>query len=299
MEQFSNNNPERCPLCDGTDLKEYLRTKDYFLSGEEFTLIKCNQCQLIFTTPFPAENELAGYYKSEQYYSHKTDQKSFTKTIYHFARRINIKSKYRLVNKLIHPGKVLEFGSGSGELLYYFKKKGWNVTGIEPDKTSREFAKHEYDLNIVSENTPETIVNNSFDLVMLWHVLEHVYNLNEKVLEINKLLKNNGLLVLAVPNIESFDARKYGAQWAAIDVPRHLYHFTKHSLTFLLNKHGFSIREILPMKLDAFYVSLLSERYRHSKLSWFSASLNGLRSNLRGSIDKNYSSMIFVAEKIK
>jgi hypothetical protein len=112
---------------------------------------------------------------------------------------------------------------------------------------------------------------------------------------VKTLLKPNGVFIVAVPNSNSWDAQHYGKFWAAYDVPRHLYHFTDVTLKKLVSKHGFTIMKLLPQKLDAFYVSMLSEKYRTGKTNYLKSVILGLWSNVQaGKQKRGYSSQIFV-----
>jgi predicted SAM-dependent methyltransferase len=128
----------------------------------------------------------------------------------------------------------------------------------------------------------------------MWHVLEHVPDLNNRIEEIKSLLKQSGVLLIAVPNSSALDALHYKQYWAAYDVPRHLYHFTPITMQKLFTKHGFVLAQTLPMHFDSFYVSLLSEKYMHGKSRVIPAVINGVRSNLSAMNSGNYSSLIYV-----
>ena len=140
-----------------------------------------------------------------------------------------------------------------------------------------------------------------FQVITLWHVLEHVYPLQATLQTLKDKLADHGTIFIAVPNRESQDAKYYGEAWAAYDVPRHLWHFTKTSMAKLLEGSGLRIQEIVPMKLDAYYVSLLSAKYSNDGRFTFFGSLNAmlvaLRSNLLGAKSRNQSSLIFVVKK--
>jgi len=284
-----------CPLCKQKENKLFLNTSDFFFTKQDFTLAKCDQCGFIYTNPIPDPDSLATYYESEDYLSHKSDNKGLLSAVYKSIRKINIKTKFRLVQQYKELGNVLEIGTGTGELLYYFYKNGWNVTGVEPNDYARNFAISNFKLNILNEDQISELQAKSYDIVMLWHVLEHVYDLEGRMKQIKKLVKDNGYVVIAVPNIDSYDFKKYGKYWAGLDVPRHLYHFSEPTMRKLLQTYSLKLIASYPMKFDAYYVSLLSEKYLGSKLPYFNALFNGFRSNQNASRNNNYSSMIFVA----
>lgn len=286
-----------CPVCRNQDISLVLNTTDHFLTHEKFDIVKCNQCELVFTNPIPTKDHLGSYYESNEYLSHKPDHKSLRNFVYQLIRNINIKRKYRLVTNYQTSGNLLEIGIGTGELLNHFNKNGWKTTGIEPNESARKYAVNNYRLDVFEEMKLNKLRENSFDVIMLWHVLEHVYDLHERMQQIKKLLKNKGYIFIAVPNLNSPDFRKYQEYWAGLDVPRHLYHFTERSLTNLLNSYSLQIIDKFPMKFDAYYVSLLSEKYLGNGMSYLSALINGYKSNREARKRNNYSSMIFVVSE--
>ena len=300
VEQITKNETkfiESCPVCGNRDTELYLNTKDYFFTQEDFNLVQCSACSFIYTNPVPGIDSLFEYYNSPDYSSHKLKKANLFSFMYRAARKRNLKNKYRIVTKYTDEGNILDVGCGTGELLKYFREKGWKPTGIEPVDSAREFALENYKLNVYPENELNHFEDEKFDVITLWHVLEHVYNLNERLEQLKKILRPNGYLFIAVPNIESYDSIHYGKYWSALDVPRHLYHFSNKTLKKLLDKHSFEIVSIYPMKFDSYYVSLLSERYMKKSLPYISAFINGYISNKRASVSGSYSSMIFVVKQ--
>lgn len=292
-------NIAECPACGSGELVDYLKTKDYFLSGESFGLMKCANCNLVFTNPRPEKSELGRYYESDEYLSHHASSWSFQAFVYRFLRSLNIRHKYRQVTIFASRGRLLDVGSGTGELLRFFKQKGWDVTGIEPNDSARSYSISHHDVSVFPEGYLSSLPSDSFDVVSMWHVLEHVSDINERVRILSRVLKKEGVLVVALPNIDSWDADYYGSYWAALDVPRHLFHFSPGSFGDFSNRHGFKVIAKIPMKMDAFYVSLLSEKYKGRGVvaAWIFALLNGFRSNIHAYRDNNYSSVIYILKK--
>lgn len=298
VEHSENNVPTVCLICDNKDISFLLNTKDHFLSGETFSLFKCNSCGLISTFPAPDENHIASYYKSEKYISHSSKPATFFEFIYQGVRHFTLNKKADLTKKYAHGKKLLDIGCATGEYLQTCRKKGFDVFGVEPNQKARETAFANHGLIIEDLDGLNTFKPATFDVISMWHVLEHVHDINERMVQLNRLMTEDGVAIIALPNSESYDAGYYKELWAAYDVPRHLFHFSKKSFTTLAEKHGFKVRKILPMKFDAYYVSLLSEKYKNGKGSPIKALLTGLRSNMNAKMKHdNYSSLIYVISK--
>ena len=218
--------------------------------------------------------------------------------MYSFIRNLNISRKYKLVSSYVSRGTILDIGCGTGELLSYFKSRKWETLGIEPDNEARKFASQVNRISVLEESHIKDIDSNSKDVVSMWHVLEHVEELNERIVQIKRIVKDDGVMIFALPNLNSPDAIKYGKFWAGLDVPRHLYHFTEETFSRLMSKHCLKLVESVPMKFDAYYVSMLSEKYRGGSFGKLKAVMEGYRSNRRAKKDNNYSSMIFVVKKV-
>lgn len=282
---------------DNSKLKIYETVKDFSVSKQTFGLYHDTKLDMLITFPKPTEIELPSYYESEDYISHTDSKRSMFEKAYHYIKTIALKNKLALINKLhSEKGSLLDIGAGTGEFLNVAKKNGWNVLGVEPNQKAKE--------NAIKKGVPfaesTTILeNNSFDVVTMWHVLEHVPDLDFQIKELKRLLKPNGTILIAVPNFKSYDAKHYGNYWAAYDVPRHLWHFSKTSIKLLFDKQGMKLIKVLPMKFDAFYVALLSEKYRKGKMNIISAFLVGLKSNFLGKRNSEYSSHIYVIKNTK
>jgi SAM-dependent methyltransferase len=287
-----------CPVCSSASFRHYLDCIDYALTKEAFTLRQCTSCNLVVTSPRPVEQNLGSYYQFPSYISHSgKSQSGLISLIYKSARYLALRRKGKLIEQRCAVGRILDIGCGTGEFLHYMKSKGLLVTGVEPSTEARTKAEQLLGQKIYP--SADQLPPVSFEVITLWHALEHIPNLQVIIQQIRQLLKPNGLLVLAVPNHEAYDAGYYGSYWAAYDVPRHLWHFTSGSMVTLLKKNYLTPLTILPMKLDAYYVSLLSEQYRHPKQrirNLFRAAFTGVLSNLKARNKTNYSSLIFLAK---
>ena len=287
-----------CPLCNNSKFEKYLSTKDFFLSQENFELEKCIKCGLVFTNPKPEEKELNKYYKSEDYISHSGTKKGITNRIYHIVRNYTIKKKYKTVSNYSNGNKIIDYGSGAGFLLSYFQKKKWNTLGFEIDKNARKISLEEHGVKSKNPAEIENVKQNSIDAIMMWHVLEHISDPNHLLRNFHEILKNDGNLFIAVPNIKSYDARFYKKFWAALDVPRHLYHYDHKTIKLLLEKNQFTLHKIKPLIFDSYYISILSGKYSGNKLAFVSGIFLGLISNIFALFrSKNYSSCLYIAKK--
>jgi 2-polyprenyl-3-methyl-5-hydroxy-6-metoxy-1,4-benzoquinol methylase len=272
--------------------KHFLTVKDHSVSKETFELYYDETLDMLITSPQPDENDLGKYYESEDYISHTDNKRSLFEKAYHVVKNIALKNKLNLINSQNpQKGKILDIGAGTGDFLMTAKENGWETVGVEPSDKAKSIAIKK-GISFVEKNSD--LENNSFDVITMWHVLEHVPNLEFQIQELKRLLKPTGTLIVAVPNFKSFDANHYKEFWAAYDVPIHFWHFSKKAIQSLFEKVDMRLEKILPMKFDSFYVSLLSEKYKTGKMNYVSAFFIGLRSNLKAKRSLEYSSHIYV-----
>ena len=289
-----------CPVCFSDKIHFVLKVEDHSVSREFFDVFECTQCSLRFTIDVPSEKNIGAYYQSENYISHSNTREGLVNYLYHIVRNRTLASKYHLIERTtgINRGHHLDIGAGTGAFVQYMNQHGWISTGIEPDVKAREKAQVFHETNLLPAETFETFPPESFDAISLWHVLEHVHDLYIYLQQIKNILKPHGLVYIAVPNYTSFDGRKYGANWAAYDVPRHLYHFSPASMRWLLKDAGFQMKKIVPMWWDSFYISLLSEKYAESRFPMLNGFLTGALSDMKALNDKEKcSSLIYIAKK--
>lgn len=278
-----------------TNHKHYQTVKDNSVSKEVFELLHDEDLDMLITSPQPKGTELSKYYESDDYISHTDGKRSVFEKAYHFIKNIALKNKLSLVNSLQKKGKLLDIGAGTGDFLLTAKNDGWNVIGVEPSEKARLIAaKKGIELKPVAD-----FDDHSFDIITMWHVLEHVPDLQNQIKELKRLLKPNGAIIIAVPNFKSYDAKYYGEFWAAYDTPRHLWHFSKTAIKKLFQNENIELVKILPMKFDSFYVSLLSEKYKTGKMNFIKAFFIGLKSNWKAKEKFEYSSHIYVLKNAK
>lgn len=296
----------KCPVCDHNQFDPFLDCQDYTVSQETFTIVECKNCGFRFTNPRPDEENIAKYYASEDYISHSDTNKGFINQLYQIARHYTLRNKLRLVNKLhrsigqeVAAQRILDYGCGTGSFLEVCYQNAWEVKGLEPDPKARELASRKTQTPIWESLPQDLAPSERFEVITLWHVLEHVHQLRDTLDQLRSLLIKDGFLVIALPNSKSRDAAMYSRFWAAYDVPRHLYHFSPDTFGTLLQRHQLRIVKKLPMFLDAYYISLLSERYENQSTNYIQAIWNGFRSNQWArKHESNYSSLTYLVQKL-
>lgn len=287
-----------CPVCNSTNFQSFLTCEDYTVTHEHFELQECISCKFVVTNPRPGPNSISDYYQSGEYISHTGAGKGLLPWLYLTARKFTLRWKVNIVKRYNPKPRILDYGCGTGEFLHQCSAEGFTISGIEPSLAARTKATALTGINIAADIAQ--LGSQKFDVITLWHVLEHIMDLNQKIRSIKELLAENGTLLIAVPNHESADAARYKAYWAGYDVPRHLWHFSPASMNAFLRSAGLNIRHIIPMKLDAYYVAILSQKYKSPRSPGIANMLKGLTagllSNLHARKDGNYSSLIFIVQ---
>jgi SAM-dependent methyltransferase len=289
-----------CPVCSSAEITLRLTCTDHFKSGETFAVWACSVCGFSFTQDHPDENSIGHYYESEDYISHSNTSKGLVSKIYRIVRKRMLGKKCNLIEKTtgLKTGSILDIGSGTGHFAAEMKNAGWRVKGIEINDKARNSAIEKFGLEIISPDKISILESASFDCITLWHVLEHFNNLNTYISEIKRILKPDGTCIIALPNINSFDFLHYGAYWAALDVPRHLWHFNPDTFGFLFEGRGFRMTGIKALPLDVFYISILSEKYKGNFPAFITGMLKGLLFAIRAMFNKRKSSsLIYILEK--
>lgn len=291
-----------CPVCEGTEFEQMFDCVDNLVSKESFTICKCKKCGFGFTQDFPSESEIGHYYESAEYVSHSDTKKGVINMLYHQARKIALRSKTNIVKEFaaVEHSMLADIGCGTGYFLNEMKENKWVVTGIEQSAAVRKQVKTKFNLDVQDADYINHLSPKSKDVITMWHVLEHLENPG-KVLDIlHAAMKDDGVGIIALPNKESYDAHHYKSDWAAYDVPRHLWHFSADDFELLANKHKFDLVDIKPMYFDALYISMLSEKNRKTFLETLLGLIRGGVYSLRSRQSlKHCSSLIYIIKKKK
>ena len=288
---------DKCPWCGSENAQLHLELKDLFLTQEPFKILECKECGLLYTTPRPNKDEIGRYYKSEEYYSHQENKEGFIPKVYEKVKSVNLKNKYSIAIEGKEKGKALDIGCGVGDFLHTMEQHGWDCTGVEPSEDAKAIAKKRIKGQLQSSEEQENLPDSSFDLITMWHVLEHVDDIRWQIQQLHRLCKPGGRIIIALPNYKSYDGQYYKAEWAAYDVPRHLNHFNKETLIKILEESG--LRHVKTEKLvwDAYYISYMSEKYRKHSIPLLRGAFRGLISNCKARNTGEWSSLVYVFER--
>ena len=295
-------NHKTCPICGHNIFNRKYNLQDYTVSKEFFDIQQCEACGFMFTQDAPDATEIGPYYKSDDYVSHSNTKKGLFFKVYHKVREYMLNQKRKSIIKnssSVTKGQtILDIGTGRGYFLNHMQQHGYNCVGIEQDAEVRALASKEFDLNILPPEDLYKLENKQFDVITLWHVLEHVHDLRAYLEKIKTLLKPKGLLVIALPNPTCADEAIYKEHWAGWDVPIHLWHFTPNNIKDLLNQYQFEMIDKARLPFDPFYVSILGSQQRGDVFPIIQGGLNGLRSYTKclSDIDKTTSLIYFFKE---
>lgn len=289
---------DACPYCQNPVSTPYISLKDDFLTKEPFEIVECSACHLLYTTPRPDTDHIGAYYESDEYLSHQENKSGLVPSIYEAVKSVNIKRKVKLATQELPIGSLLDIGCGVGDFLLAVSKTGWNIAGIEPSEHAKAIASQRLGFTPLDPTQTCELSDASFDVITMWHVLEHVDQLHEQLHQLERLLKPGGRLVIALPNYQSYDANYYREHWAAWDVPRHLNHFSKETLTHIVQDFHFKFIDFHGLKWDSYYISYLSERYLGHRAPLLKGAYRGFVSNLKAHQSGMYSSLVYRFTKI-
>lgn len=296
---MNTKNYPTCLVCGSSNIELLFECSDHFVSHENFELAKCSNCGFIFTGNAPKQSEIAAYYKSDAYISHSNTQKGLINKMYHIVRNLMLRKKWRLISRLSKGKVLLDIGCGTGYFPNYMKQKGYESYGMEIDENARKFAAENFGIKVSSPDELLTQSHKSaYDIITLWHVLEHIYDTDTYMNWIHESLKDDGTLLIAIPNCSSYDAKTYKKYWAAYDVPRHIWHFTPDTLNMFISTYKFRLVAVKRLPFDSYYNSLMSARYAGKRISLVHGFVIGMLSNLKSFfLPKKASSIIYVLKK--
>ena len=287
-----------CPWCGSSKAEIKMEVKDEFLSQEEFHLCECTNCGMLYTMPRPSKDKIGEYYKSDKYYSHQENKSGFIPKLYELVKSFNVKNKFNMATKGKTIGKLLDIGCGVGDFIHTAEQKGWDCVGVEPSDEAKNIAKSRTKGNIIDSEKLEQIQDQNFDVITMWHVLEHVDDIKWQVNQLQRLIKDDGRIVIAVPNYKSYDSEFYQQHWAAYDVPRHLNHFDKMIIAKMFKSKELKLINTEKLVWDAYYISYISEQYMQHSLALMRGVWRGLISNCKARQTGEWSSMVYIFEKI-
>lgn len=293
--------PTPCPLCENQTFTPLFTCTDYLVSYEKFDVEMCTACGFRRTKNFPPENIIGKYYQSDAYVSHSDTKKGVVNTLYHVIRKRMLSKKSDWVTEYAASakGNLLDVGAGTGYFAGFMATNGWNVSAVEKDSAARTLAKNKFGLKVYPSLNDMDALPQSFNVITLWHVLEHIEPLNQTISHLHRLLVGNGLLVLALPNCNSLDANRYKNDWAAYDVPRHLWHFTRNHVDKLAQQHGFIVESVKKMYFDGYYISMMSEQVRKNNFPALRGFITGFATHIASlrNADKCSSLVYFLRKK--
>ena len=263
-----------CPLCGNGKFHVSLKSRDFLHSKEEFTVVRCSSCGVLYTNPRIRERDIHAYYPPEYCsFSVKPDKKSFTFKLRKLAGKIFGNANIRLLKflKTLGAVRVLEIGAGTGELLYLLKDNGLDVTGVETDRAcvrqiNDNGVKCVYgDLSNVQAVTGSKF----FDAIILHHTFEHLYKPKQGLEQISGLLKDSGALFISLPNAGSVESNLFGRYWRGLDLPRHIVHYDKGTITRILSDAGFISVRVRPVSFPSSFAESIGLALFSGKLPVF------------------------------
>ena len=288
---------DKCPWCGSENAQLHIELKDLFLTQEPFKILECKDCGLLYTTPRPNKDEIGKYYKSDEYYSHQENKEGFIPKVYEKVKSINLTNKYTIATEKTKKGKILDIGCGVGDFLHTMEQHGWEGTGVEPSEEAKAIAKNRIKAQLLSSEEQENLTEGSFDVITMWHVLEHVDALRWQIQQLYRLCKPGGRIIIALPNYKSYDGQYYKAAWAAYDVPRHLNHFNEETIIKVFDESHLKHIKTEKLYWDAYYISYMSEKYLHHSLPLLRGAIKGMISNCKARKSGEWSSLVYVFER--
>jgi 2-polyprenyl-3-methyl-5-hydroxy-6-metoxy-1,4-benzoquinol methylase len=291
---------KKCKACGNENFEQLFNATDYWVSKESFAIRKCGNCGFAYTFQAPSEAEIGKYYQHADYVSHSDTSQGLFFKVYHLVREYMLGRKRAIIENHVSKGRVLDIGAGTGYFLNHMQQKGWQVDGVEPDAGAGHVAAKNFKIALRQKLDDFSNLENFYQSISMWHVLEHVHE-PEKYFQIfSKILATDGRVFIAVPNHSSADAKFYAENWAAWDVPKHLWHFTPNAMKLFAEQNGFEIEKKYMLPFDSFYISMLSEKIAgNALLSYLRGPWIGLYSFIKSLINTDCASSVVYVLKIK
>jgi 2-polyprenyl-3-methyl-5-hydroxy-6-metoxy-1,4-benzoquinol methylase len=232
-----------CNLCGSDRSHPFLQREDLSLGlGGMFRLCQCDECGLVYLNPRPTREEIIRYYPEEydQFNPAMVNEPSF---ISRWDRHYGLRKRCRAILDFKSSGRLLDIGCATGDFIHAMQRyHGWEVYGVEISPFAAQYAREHLGLEVVTGTVEEAQWPAAFfDVVTLWNVFEHLFDPWGSLRGIHRVLKDDGLLTINTPNLDSFDAKLFGRYWIGFELPRHLYVFSENTLTQLLTDTGFRV----------------------------------------------------------
>lgn len=279
------NNFISCYTC-SRPLKSIIFTAyDYNDNKAPYTFYQCAYCELIQIYPFPKDEKNTKYYSysdPNEYAKDKNEQINFLHRIPFGTIALKkyidscYQNRYEKIERLYSQGKILDIGCGEGSFLKKFSTVKWNITGIEINKYLAKSAKKKLTNAKILTSPIESLklAKEKYDIITLWHVLEHLHNPHTMLRAIHKLLHPKGYLIIEVPHGNSLYRKIFKDKWQLLLLPRHLFFWTRKSLSLSLKQSGFEVIHVsYPGFLSFSGSSSLANFLRSKKVNTYIATL--------------------------
>jgi 2-polyprenyl-3-methyl-5-hydroxy-6-metoxy-1,4-benzoquinol methylase len=226
-----------CNLCNSNEYK-------LFKEIDGYRLVKCRRCGLVYLNPRPTHQEINEEYSAEYHIERLLRQELKREEEIEVEINKNIGRAEEIVKQFGNKGKLLDIGCGAGFFVACLKRYGWDITGIDVSEWASEFAREKLGLNVFTGSVEDVKINGQFDVITLYHILEHLPHPLQSLKRVSELLADDGVLVIKGPNLASFDRVWHSKNWRRYDLPFHLYHFTPQTYQMILEKAGFSVQNV-------------------------------------------------------
>lgn len=240
-----------CNLCSSDSFTTLFTLRDTLsLTNEIFRLVTCNQCGLVYLNPRPSAEQLDTFYPEEYWWRRgkKTNNvlSKLARNFEEWYRTYLLNTEVRLLKKMLNKGsKILDVGCGRGDILYLCKRSGFETYGIELSEKAARNARIEYGLDVYQGSLFEIDFGpNYFDAITFYHVFEHLPDSLRVLKKANRMLKDEGILVIQIPNIDSLQFKLFSKRWFGLSIPQHFYHFSSRTIEEMLKKANFEIVNI-------------------------------------------------------